>query len=145
MTEPITIECSVHFQRGGRGSRKQLRDGEPQAWAERAGRVPRAARLMALAIRFDQLVRDGVVADYAELARLGHVTRARMTQIMNLTLLAPDIQEQILHLPPIERGHDHLHLRDLQSIAAVSDWRNQRRLWADVTTSTAGETDLADL
>ena len=41
---------------------------------------------MALAIRFEQLVRDGVVADYAELARLGRVTRARMSQIMNLLL-----------------------------------------------------------
>ncbi len=42
------------------------------------------AKLMALAIRFEQMAWGGEVADYAELARLRHVTRARMTQIMNL-------------------------------------------------------------
>ena len=61
---------------------------------------------MALAIRFDQLIRDGVVADQAELACLGHVTGARMTQIMNLLHLAPDIQEAILHLPRVMEGRD---------------------------------------
>ena len=84
---------------------------------------------MALAIRFEQLIRTGEVADYAELARLGHVTRARITQIMNLLLLAPDIQEQLLFLPRIEGGKERIHLRQLQPIAAVPDWRKQRHLW----------------
>jgi hypothetical protein len=84
---------------------------------------------MALAIRLDQLVRTGVVADYATLARLGHVSRARVSQIMNLLLLAPDIQEQLLFLPPTQRGHDPLHLRQLQPLAALLDWRQQRRWW----------------
>jgi len=55
---------------------------------------------MALAIKFDGYVRDGLVTDYAELARLGHVSRARVSQIMDLDLLAPDTQEAILKLPP---------------------------------------------
>jgi hypothetical protein len=83
---------------------------------------------MALAIRFETLVRDGVVADYAELARLGHVTRARMSQVMNLLNLAPDIQEAILFLPPVERGKDPVTERDLRAIVAVPCWRKQRRL-----------------
>ncbi len=61
---------------------------------------------MALAIRFERLIQAGEVADYAELARLGHVTRARITQIMNLRLLAPDIQERLLFLPRIEGGRE---------------------------------------
>src|SRR5262245_57819311 len=69
-----------------------------------AGRVPRVSRLMALAIRIDGLIRSGVVTDQAELARLGLVTRARLTQIMNLLCLAPDIQDQILFLPPSTCG-----------------------------------------
>jgi hypothetical protein len=48
---------------------------------------------MALAIRFDGLLREETVRDYPELARLDHVTRARMTQIMKLLDLAPDLQE----------------------------------------------------
>ena len=83
---------------------------------------------MALA-RFEKLVRDGVVADYAELARLGHVTRARVTQIMNLLHLAPDIQEAILLLPAVARGKDPLTERVLRPIAAVPNWNAQRQLW----------------
>ena len=131
MTRPITIECNIHFQRRGRGSRKEMRQGEtPVATPCLPGRVPRVARFMALAIRFDQLIRAGEVADYAELARLAHVTRARITQIMNLLMLAPDIQEAILFLPRVERGRDPIHLRQIQPIALLPDWRKQRKLWS---------------
>jgi hypothetical protein len=48
---------------------------------------------------------------------------------MNLLCLAPDLQEEILFLPPCERGHDLVTERDLRPIAAVADWRKQRRMW----------------
>ena len=67
--------------------------------------------------------------DYADLARLGGVTRARLTQIMNLTLLAPDIQESLLFLPRTRRGRDPVTEPQLRAIAAIPDWRKQRRLW----------------
>ncbi len=123
----ITIQSKVHFQRGHR-SKKELCDG-PEKPSVPVGVVPRVARLMALAIRFDQLIRDGVVANQAELARLGHVTRARVTQIMNLLDLAPSIQEDILFLPPVDRGHDPVTERDLRPIAAILHWQRQRSLW----------------
>ena len=85
---------------------------------------------MALAIRFDQLIRVGDVKDQAELARVGRVSRARLTQIMNLLNLAPDIQEELLFLPRFERGRDPVTERELRPIAAVADWRKQRRMWA---------------
>ena len=69
------------------------------------------------------------MADYAELAHLSHVTRARITQIMNLLMLTPDIQEAILFLPRVERGRDPIHLRQLQPITLAQDWRKQRRMW----------------
>src|SRR5262245_31159058 len=94
----LTVEGSIHFERKGRGAQKEMRAG-PEPVCPEPGRVPRVARQMALAIRFDAIVREGVVADYTELARLGHVTRARVTQVMNLLYLAPDIQEEVLHLP----------------------------------------------
>ena len=126
----ITIKRKIHFQ-SGRRTRKELREGELTPAAP-AGRVPRVSRLMALAIRLDQLIRDGVVADQAELARLGHVTRARLTQIMNLLNLAPDIQEEILFLPLTQRGRDVITERQLRPIAGVSDWRKQRRMWREL-------------
>jgi hypothetical protein len=79
---------------------------------------------MALAIRFDRLLRAEEFRDYAELARLGRVTRARMTQIMKLLDLAPDIQEQILFLPNVKG----LNERNLRPIVNRIDWNEQRRL-----------------
>ena len=97
--------------------------GEATADApNRSERAPRVARLMALAIRFDQLIRDGVVVDYADLARLGHVSRARVTQIMNLLNLAPDIQERLILS---KAGTDDLHERGLRALAAEPDWQRQ--------------------
>ena len=122
----IRIESKVHFK-SGRRSKKQLRTGQEPT--PMPGRVPRVAKLMALAIRFEQLVADGVATDYAELSRLGHVTRARMTQIMNLLHLAPDIQEAILLLPRVDAGRDPITERELRAVVAVADWRKQRKLW----------------
>jgi hypothetical protein len=121
----IRIERKVHFQQGRR-TRKELHEGEATPSAP-AGRVPRVSRLMALAIQLDQLIRDGVVTDQAELARLGHMTRARLTQIMNLLCLAPDLQERILFLPATERGRDAITEKQLRPIASIPDWRKQRR------------------
>jgi hypothetical protein len=84
---------------------------------------------MALALRLEELVRSGAVANYATLAALGRVSRARISQILNLALLAPDIQEALLFLPPTARGRDPIHLRQLQPLATVLDWQEQRRLW----------------
>src|SRR5262249_10581330 len=90
---------------------------------------PRVARLLALAHRFEGLIDEGHVKDYAELARLGHASRARVTQVMNLLLLAPDIQEQILFLPLVKRGRDPIRLATLQPIALQPDWKGQRLRW----------------
>ncbi len=125
----ITVTQEVHFRNGGQG-RKELQGGPLNPPA--SGRVPRVAKLMALAIRFNGLIRNGTVADYAEIARLGHVTRARLTQIMNLLHLAPDIQEALLLLPPVESGRDPITERELRPIVAVLDWKKQRRMWREV-------------
>jgi hypothetical protein len=103
-------------------------------------RVPRVARLMALAIRFDQLLRDGVVANQTELARLAHVTQPRMTQIMNLLHLAPDIQEAVLSLPRTFDGRDALNERALRPIASMQSWRMQRAAWTRLTPQRSPQT-----
>ncbi len=129
MNDEVTIVFPVHFTRGAAG-RKDLNAGvERSSSPAEAGRVPRVARLMALAIRFEELVRRGEVESYADLARLGHVTRARMTQIMDLLCLAPDIQEEILLMPRVERQRDALTEHELRPVCAIADWREQRKRW----------------
>ncbi len=128
----ITIERKVHFGHG-RQARKELRDGEAKAAA--TNRVPRVARIMALAIKFDGLIHDGVVKDQAELARLGYVSRARLTQIMDLLCLAPDVQEQILFLPVVGRGKQPITERQLRPIASMPSWGKQRQSWHRLDTN----------
>ncbi len=107
----------------------RVRGGSARSETSPIGKLPRVTRLMALAIKFDGLLRDGVVRDYADLARLGHVTRARMTQIMNMLNLAPDIQEQILFLPPVTAGRDPIAERNLRRLTAIPRWDKQRNAW----------------
>ena len=110
---------------------------EPCMQTGKAGPAPggqplRIARLLALAIKLEELLRERAVRDYAELARLGHVTRARITQIMSLCYLAPDIQEAILF------GEDQSRIERIgeskvRPIAKSIDWQQQRRLWHELT------------
>jgi DNA invertase Pin-like site-specific DNA recombinase len=92
-------------------------------------RLPRITRLLALAVRFEGLLRDGMVRDYAELARLGGVSRARMTQIMSLRNLAPAIQEHILGLTAASSPDEVINERLLREVAQRWDWREQMRMW----------------
>jgi hypothetical protein len=134
MSNTITIACPIHFHGRGRGNRRCLEVGpEPKPVTREPGRVPRVARLLALALRIDEQVRKGELTSYAEVAELGHVTRARVSQIMNLLNLAADLQEAILFLPRTEHGRDAIVLRDLQPIASIVDWRKQRVLWQHLT------------
>jgi hypothetical protein len=130
-------DCHVPISRGS-PLRDLLKCTVIQINAITTRRTPAAARisrLLALAHRLDELVRTGVVTDYATLAELAHVSRARMSQILNLLVLASDIQEALLFLPRTVRGRDPIHLRQLQPIVAVVDWEQQRNLWRSLRTT----------
>src|SRR6195952_5260348 len=89
---------------------------------------------MALAIRWEGLLSQGVVRSYRELAEAGHVSRARLSQILQLNHLAPEIQEQLLFLPPTRQGFDRLLERHLRAVARLADWEGQKqrsRPWGD--------------
>src|SRR5688572_11770411 len=130
MSDPaVRLKVKAQFGRAAKGRRTVVQvppaaetGGVLATAVVGAGTVPRVARLVALALKLAGMVRRGEVRDYAELARLGRVTRARLTQLMNLTLLAPEIIEEILHLPPVTRGRDPIGERDLRPIAADPNW-----------------------
>jgi hypothetical protein len=99
--------------------------GEPAP--EPQGRAPRIARLLALTHKLDAMVRSGEIRDYAQLARLGHISPARFTQIMVLLHLAPTIQEYVLFLSAADtRFITELGLR---KIAREPHWDRQRELF----------------
>lgn len=123
----LVVRERIHFRTGPRG-RKRLRSGtKPVPPKVQPGRVPRVARLLALAVHFDELIRRGLVRDYADLARLGGVSRARISQLMDLLNLAPDIQELILLGPEVPNGQDSLTERGLRAATRLVDWVEQRQ------------------
>jgi hypothetical protein len=95
-----------------------------------AGMVERRFQIRVATAVSNDLIRDGVIANQSELADFGRITTARMTQIMSLLNLAPDIQEHILFLPRTEIGRDVVKETDVRPIASTLDWRKQRRMWA---------------
>lgn len=133
----LVMSFKIHKRK--RGGRTVLRDGEKSGEQTDvpsdtpSGRIPRISRLMALAIHIQNLVDQGVVQDYAEIARLTGVTRARVTQIMNLNLLAPEIQEEILLLPKTLHGKDLIVERNVRNTTKNIDWIKQKRKWNTIT------------
>ena len=134
MSEETKVDTLLHKRRDGK--RIVLAEGKaPQPNRPQIGRLPRITRYMALAVYYEDLIRKGHVRDYAEIATLGHVTRARVTQIMNLRLLAPEIQEELISLERVIKGRDSLSLRQFQSMALDNDWRRQRQQWKAMASS----------
>jgi hypothetical protein len=100
--------------------------------SSRVGRLPRVTRLMALAIKSNQLIREGVARDYADLARLVNVSPARVTQIMNLLHLAPDIQEKLLFFEPVLAPRRSINERRIRPVTKLLDWKAQRELLTQI-------------
>ena len=136
-----TVTHEIHFARKTR--RKVIKPGPPPEPPPPTGRIPRVSKLMALAIRFDEMLANGQVASMSELARLAHVTQPRMTQIMNLLHLAPNIQEEILHLPPVRAGRDIVTERDVRCIVCEPKWEEQRRGWRRIREALRGDDSLS--
>ena len=127
----IRVKQKLFLGKVQRGQQK-IAKAKPVVEKVEAGRIPRISRLMALAIRFEGMLRDGVVRDQTELAKLAHVSQPRMTQILNLLHLAPAIQEEILFLPRVTEGKDPIHEKMLRPIAAEVDWARQREMWGEL-------------
>jgi hypothetical protein len=96
---------------------------------QKSGRFPRVAQVLALALQFQEMMDKGEIRGYADLARLGCVSRERISQIMILTWLAPDIQQEIIMLPPTPGGRFPVCEDMLHPIARIPLWEEQRALW----------------
>jgi hypothetical protein len=136
LRQPTGPGISVEFHVGASFHKKRVGkhiamvEGPPPTAPKRPkGQLPRITRYMALAIYYEGLIREGHVHDYAEIATLGHVTRTRVTQIMNMRLLAPVIQEVLLSLMRISAGLDTISMPEIQAIVLQPSWEDQKALW----------------
>ena len=105
------------------------RGGQPGAPAVAGGRLPRITQVLALAMQFREMIRSGDARDCADLARLGGLTRERISQIMKLLWLAPDIQMEILYLPPTPGGRFPVSEVAMREIANRLAWPDQHEEW----------------
>ena len=128
MSEVTTATFTVAF---GRSSRLRIPPTTPSS------REPRVARHLALAHEIERRIHAGELDDLAHAARVFGLTRARITQLVNLTLLAPAIQEEILALPPVTKGRDPITERTLRLIVAEPVWEWQMAMWRVLSGRTA--------
>jgi hypothetical protein len=129
MTDRLIINRKFHVATKRCGS-KQIQSGT--ASVTPAGRVTRISRLLALAHHCLRLVQTGANINHSELAHFGQISTTRMTQIMWLDNLAPDIQEEILFLPRTTQGRDPIKEVDIRPIAKTLDWSKQRQMWKEL-------------
>jgi hypothetical protein len=102
MTESPQTPATLEFTRkpGSGCCKRSPADSDSALPCER---IPHITKLLALANKFERMLAQGQVKNRTVLARTGRVSRARLTQIMNLLDLAPAIQEQILSIYDLPR------------------------------------------
>jgi hypothetical protein len=121
--EPLEIQFPLR-----RNARYAVPDAEG-AVRPRAGLLPRITQVLALAIHLDKMIQKGDAKDYADIARLSSLCRERGSQIMRLNCLAPDIQVELLYLPPVPAGRYPISETAMRKIANLLSWADQRRAW----------------
>ena len=128
----FSVEYKVDFSSGNgkrkTGKNKKYSLGQKKKTTEKPHHV---TRLLALAHHLQGLIDKGLVADYAGIARQFNLSRARLTQIMNLTLLAPQIQEEILLEINNDLFRGYLNEQDLRVVLKTSNWEEQLKIWND--------------
>jgi hypothetical protein len=123
---PIEIRYRLKATTRSAGDKRNSKLPADSTSQPAAPQLPRITRLMALAIKLQQQVLEHAHLTYQELARLGHVSPARLTQVLNLLYLAPDLQEWLLWLEPTRKGRDCVNEHTLRRITGIYDWQLQR-------------------
>ena len=128
----VEITIPARHSRRARDVEERLGPVEPVPAPKPGPRIPRITRLMALAIKLQEMIDRGEIQDYVDITRLGYITRARATQIMNLTLLAPDIQEALIEPQSALSFARGATERELRLITRHAHWTEQRKAWSDL-------------
>lgn len=128
--ESTTFEIEFNLKPGVRAIDRPASEKPKEGCARRRfDRYPRIVQVVALAIHFQDMLDRGEVRNHADLARLGCISRERMSQIMMLAWLTPDIQQEVLSLPKTPGGRLPVSETSLRAIARLPVWEDQRLQW----------------
>lgn len=101
----------------------------PQTEPTRARKPATIALTVALAHHTDRSIRAGRFEDRNAAARMLGISKPRMTQVMLLLMLAPDLQERLLFLQQTAQGSDPVTEAAIRPLAMTRSWAAQRALW----------------
>ena len=134
MSGIVEVRCSLK-----RSPRQRSHTGEtapvPPAIVdalELRAKLPRITHTVARAVLFEHSIANGEAADFSDLARLTAITRERVSQVMKMMWLAPDIHDDLLRLPPVRRGDFSIMVPEVTTIADEVLWEDQRILWSNL-------------
>ena len=126
---PLNIQFAFRPKRRAAGRSPQENNAAAPLCAPPPGRAPRISQVLALAIQFQEMLRLGEAKDCADLARLGALTRERISQIMKFNWLASDLQLEILYLNQAPGERFPVSEVAVRRIAQRLSWTEQRALW----------------
>lgn len=130
-TEHHVIPSGLFRARGRRVTFAEEPPGPTPPPPAPARRPAKVARMLALAHHVQWAIDRGEVADAATVARRLGVTRARVSQLLDLCPLAPEIQEGLLWLDAVD-GAEPMAERALRGVVRAGRWERQRAGWARV-------------
>ena len=127
MSKIVEVRCSLK-------RRQRSQTADPTALPivdalELRAKLPRITHTVARALMFEHAIANGEATDFADLARLTATTRERISQVMKMMRLAPDIQDEILRLPPVRRPQRAITVPEVEVIAEEVLWDDQRESW----------------
>ncbi len=132
----LAITTTLHRARRGRATAFQIVAPSPPE--PKTVRTPaRVALLLALAATIDLAIDNSRLASQREAARCLGLSPARITQLLAMLQLAPDLQEQILLLEAVD-GLEPITERQLRPLTRVLDWSEQRAMWRQLVGRRAG-------
>lgn len=132
-TRPVNLEITASLFRVRRGLRVQFR-ARPEQPAAVSASGSAIARNLALGHRLVRALQNGEVSSFAELARMMGVSRAWVSMLVELTFLAPDLQQLVIHYALYES----FGMVSLLEIARLSKWQFQRRRWSSLASERYG-------
>jgi len=103
-----------------------LHRGNPKP--PKVARTPRVVELLRKAMEWQSLMESGQIASQADIARQEGITRARVTQVMGMLRLVPEIQQTILAIPATVR-RQNITERALRPIMQIEDQGQQAAMF----------------
>ncbi|MCP3105473.1 hypothetical protein LZ198_42095 [Myxococcus sp. K15C18031901] len=114
-----------------RKKRVVLQEAPPPPPPAPVRRPAHVARMLALAHHLQGAIDRELVPNRATVARKLGLTRARVTQLLDLLLLAPDLHARVREFEAID-GAEPMAERTLRAVAHAGTWAEQRAAWAKV-------------